>query len=85
MGAVSSAALSRPGGHKGLGGSPIAPGAAGNVATEEAVALLDDLGYLTGIDVERVIESALLAEQIIGHAVPSRVAHAGPRGLIATP
>jgi hydroxymethylglutaryl-CoA lyase len=69
----------------GLGGSPFAAGAAGNVATEEAVALLDDLGFHTGIDIERLIESALLAEQIIGHAVPSRVAHAGPRGRIAAP
>lgn len=63
----------------GLGGSPFAHGAAGNVATEEVVALCDDLGVSTGIDVEGLIEAALLVERFIGHPVPSRVAHAGPR------
>jgi hydroxymethylglutaryl-CoA lyase len=63
----------------GLGGSPFAAQAAGNVATEEAVALLDDLGVTTGLDLERLMEAALLVEQFVGHAVPSRVAHVGPR------
>ena len=63
----------------GLGGSPFAHGAAGNVATEEVVALCDDLGVSTGLGVEALIDAALLAEGLIGHAVPSRVAHAGPR------
>ena len=63
----------------GLGGSPFAAGAAGNVATEEAVALLDDLGVRTGIDIDRLIEAALLVESFVGRAVPSRVAHVGPR------
>ena len=63
----------------GLGGSPFAAGAAGNVATEEVVALCDDLGVHTGIGIEALIEAALLVERLIGHAVPSRVAHAGPR------
>lgn len=63
----------------GLGGSPFAAGAAGNVATEEVVALFDDLGIDTGIDVEVLIGAALLVESFIGHPVPSRVAHAGPR------
>ena len=63
----------------GLGGSPFAHGAAGNVATEEVVALCDDLGVGTGLGVEALIEAALLVEGFIGHAVPSRVAHVGPR------
>jgi hydroxymethylglutaryl-CoA lyase len=63
----------------GLGGSPFAAGAAGNVATEEVVALCDDLGVHTGLGVELLIEAALLAERLVGHPVPSRVAHAGPR------
>ena len=63
----------------GLGGSPFAAGAAGNVATEELVALLDDLGVHTGIDVDRLIDAALLVESFVGHSVPSRVAHVGPR------
>lgn len=63
----------------GLGGSPFAAGAAGNVATEEVVALCDDLGIGTGLAVEALIDAALLVEGFIGHPVPSRVAHAGPR------
>jgi hydroxymethylglutaryl-CoA lyase len=63
----------------GLGGSPFAHGATGNLATEELVAVLDDLGVRTGIDVERLVEAAALASQLVGRAVPSRVATAGPR------
>ena len=63
----------------GLGGSPFAAGAAGNVATEEAVALCDDLGIHTGIGIDALIEAALLLERLVGHPVPSRVAHVGPR------
>ena len=63
----------------GLGGSPFAAGAAGKPATEEAVALCDDLGVHTGIGIEAIIEAALLVERLVGHQVPSRVAHAGPR------
>jgi hydroxymethylglutaryl-CoA lyase len=69
----------------GLGGSPFAAGAAGNVATEEAVALLDDLGCTTGIDVNRLLEAAALVEQLVGHPLPSRVAKAGPRTRLAPP
>lgn len=69
----------------GLGGSPFAAGAAGNVATEEAVALLDDLGVTTGIDLERLLQAALLVEELVGHPVPSRVAHAGPRTRLSVP
>jgi hydroxymethylglutaryl-CoA lyase len=63
----------------GLGGSPFAAGAAGNVATEEVVALLDDLGIETGVSVEDVITAAQLAADLVGHPVPSRLAQAGPR------
>jgi hydroxymethylglutaryl-CoA lyase len=63
----------------GLGGSPFAAGAAGNLATEELVALLDDLDVSTGIDVEALIDAAHLAGQLVGRTVPSRVAAAGPR------
>jgi hydroxymethylglutaryl-CoA lyase len=63
----------------GLGGSPFAAGAAGNLATEELVALLDDLGVTSGIDVEGLIDAAHLAGELVGRAVPSRVAVAGPR------
>ncbi|HEX7133177.1 MAG TPA: hydroxymethylglutaryl-CoA lyase [Iamia sp.] len=63
----------------GLGGSPFAHGAGGNLATEELVALLDDLGVETGIDVEGLVAAALQVEGLVGRPVPSGVAHAGPR------
>jgi hydroxymethylglutaryl-CoA lyase len=63
----------------GLGGSPFAHGAGGNVATEEVVALLDDLQVSTGIDLEVLFAASRQVEELIGHPVPGRVAHAGPR------
>lgn len=63
----------------GLGGSPFAHGAGGNLATEGLVALLDDAGITTGIDVEALVTAAALVEDLVGRAVPSGVAHAGPR------
>jgi hydroxymethylglutaryl-CoA lyase len=63
----------------GLGGSPFAAGAAGNLATEELVAVLDDLGVHTGINIELLVEAAHLAGELVGRPVPSRVATAGPR------
>ncbi len=63
----------------GLGGSPVAHGAGGNLATEELVALLDDLGVATGIDVEGLVVVAQQVEDLVGRPVPSGVAHAGPR------
>lgn len=68
----------------GLGGSPFAHGAGGNLATEELVALLDDLGVTTGIDVDRLVDAALLVEGLVGRAVPSGVAHAGPRTRLSS-
>lgn len=67
----------------GLGGSPFATGAAGNVATEEVVALFEDLEVSTGLDIQRLIDTALLVERLVGHVVPSRVAHVGPRSRLA--
>lgn len=69
----------------GLGGSPFAAGAAGNLATEGLVALLDDLGVATGIDVERLVDAAAVASELVGRAVPSPVAAAGPRSRLAPP
>jgi hydroxymethylglutaryl-CoA lyase len=63
----------------GLGGSPFAHGAGGNLATEALVAVLDDAGVHTGIDVDRLVEAALLVEELVGRPVPSGVAHHGPR------
>lgn len=63
----------------GLGGSPFAHGAGGNLATEELVALLDDLGVATGIDIDALVGAAAMVEELVGRPVPSGVAHAGPR------
>ncbi len=63
----------------GLGGCPYAPGASGNVATEEVVHMLHDMGIRTGVDLAALIEAARLAEEIVGHPLPSGVLRAGPR------
>ncbi|HEX2039981.1 MAG TPA: hydroxymethylglutaryl-CoA lyase [Acidimicrobiales bacterium] len=63
----------------GLGGSPFAAGAAGNLATEDLVHLLDDLEVETGIDLEALLRAGALVAELVGHDVPSRVAAAGPR------
>lgn len=63
----------------GLGGSPFAEGATGNLATEDLVYLMDDLGIETGVDLPKLLEASRLAAELIGRSVPSRVASAGPR------
>jgi hydroxymethylglutaryl-CoA lyase len=63
----------------GLGGCPYAPGATGNVATEEVVHMLHDMGVDTGIDLGALIEAARLAQEIAGRELPSGVLRAGPR------
>ena len=63
----------------GLGGCPYAPGASGNVATEEVVHMLHDMGIETGIDLDALIEVAKLAQEIVGRPLPSGVLRAGPR------
>jgi hydroxymethylglutaryl-CoA lyase len=67
----------------GLGGSPFAAGAAGNLATEDLLYLLDDLGAPTGVDLPALLSASELAASLIGHSVPSRVAAAGPRSRLA--
>ena len=63
----------------GLGGSPFAAGAAGNLGTEDLVHLLDDLGIETGIDLDRLLDVSREVAAVVDHEVPSRVASAGPR------
>ena len=63
----------------GLGGCPFAPGASGNIATEELVYMLGDMGITTGIDLDASIRAAAVAEEIVGHAVPSNLLRAGDR------
>jgi hydroxymethylglutaryl-CoA lyase len=63
----------------GLGGCPYAPGAAGNLATEDLVAMLHGMGVETGIDLDRLVECSRLAASLVGHELPSKYlkAHMG--------
>ena len=63
----------------GLGGCPFAPGATGNVATEDLVYLIRELNLECGVDLEKIIESARLVEREIGRTLPGQVMKAGPR------
>nr|MDT0662750.1 hydroxymethylglutaryl-CoA lyase [Micromonospora sp. DSM 115978] len=67
----------------GLGGCPYAPGASGNVATEEVVHMLHDMGVATGIDLAALLAAAELAEELVGRSLPSGVLRAGPRTRLA--
>jgi len=57
----------------GLGGSPFAEGAGGNLATEDLVHLCDGLGLDTGIDLDRMVRTAQTVSALIGRTVPSRI------------
>jgi hydroxymethylglutaryl-CoA lyase len=63
----------------GLGGCPYAPGATGNIATEELVHMVEDMGVATGVDLSAMIRAAAEAERIVGRTLPSQVLRAGPR------
>ena len=73
----------------GLGGCPFAPGASGNIATEELVYLLDEMGVRSGIDLDAVLAAAKVTESAIGHDLPSSLYRAGgrsvPRPRVAAP
>jgi hydroxymethylglutaryl-CoA lyase len=63
----------------GIGGCPFAPEAAGNVSTEDCAHMLQEMGVETGVDLDRLIEAARLAERILGRELPGQVMKAGPR------
>jgi hydroxymethylglutaryl-CoA lyase len=63
----------------GLGGCPFAPGATGNICTEDLVNLLNELGIETGIDLDRLCGVARRVEEVIGRPLPGQVMKAGPR------
>ncbi len=67
----------------GLGGCPYAPGAAGNLATEDLVYMLQGMGIDTGIDLERLVEAGRVAEGLVGRKLPGKVHQAGVRSLKA--
>lgn len=69
----------------GVGGCPYAPGAAGNVATEDLVFMLNGMGVATGVDLDKLLEAGNVAEQVIGHPLPGKVHKAGPFRLRKSP
>jgi hydroxymethylglutaryl-CoA lyase len=63
----------------GLGGCPYAPGASGNLATEDVVSMLHGMGVKTGIDLDKLTEASRTAATFVGHELPSKYlkAHIG--------
>jgi hydroxymethylglutaryl-CoA lyase len=61
----------------GLGGCPYAPGASGNVCSEDAIHMVDAMGYDTGINIDALLAIAKGLPQIVGHDVPGQVAKSG--------
>ena len=61
----------------GLGGCPYAPGASGNISSEDAIHMLDAMGYETGVDLDALLMIAKQLPQIVGHGVPGQVVKAG--------
>ena len=65
----------------GLGGCPFAPGASGNIATEDLVYLLRDSGISTDVDLDTAIAAARIAQRAVGHELPSALLRAGDRNV----
>jgi hydroxymethylglutaryl-CoA lyase len=65
----------------GLGGCPFAPGASGNIATEDLVYLLRDSDIAVDVDLQAAVNAAALAQQLVGHELPSALLRAGDRIL----
>lgn len=63
----------------GLGGCPYAPGALGNLATEDLVYMLDGMGYKTGVNLQKLVQTHHWAQEIIGHPLKSHVGQSGAK------
>ena len=63
----------------GLGGCPFAPGATGNICTEDLVYPLQESGWDCGVDLEKSIGVASMMEEAVGHRLVGQVMRAGPR------
>lgn len=63
----------------GIGGCPFAPGATGNICTEDTVHLMEQLGIETGIDLAKLTAAAQEMERVLGRPLPGQVMRAGPR------
>jgi hydroxymethylglutaryl-CoA lyase len=69
----------------GMGGSPYAEGATGNIATEDLVHMLEDMGIETGVDLDALLQAGRIAQGFLEGALPSKVLAAGPRWATAGP
>lgn len=69
----------------GIGGSPFAPGAAGNLCSEDALAMLEAMGIETGVDVNRLIEVAQALERSLGSRLPGKVHAVQPSDTRSVP
>jgi len=69
----------------GLGGCPYAPGAAGNLATEDLIYMLDGLGIQTGVDLAALVAASRFIEPLVGHALPSRYVQAAKTAAPGAP
>ncbi|MGH2804377.1 MAG: hydroxymethylglutaryl-CoA lyase, partial [Thermoleophilaceae bacterium] len=61
-----------------LGGCPVPKGATGNIASEDLVSMLHEMGHETGIDLERLVACAREAQRVLGRPLGSHVLTAGP-------
>ena len=77
LAAVQSGIVRFDGSLGGLGGCPYAPGASGNVSSEDAIHMLDAMGYDTGMNIPKLLQLAKELPHIVGHEVPGQVAKAG--------
>lgn len=69
----------------GIGGCPFAPNSTGNVCSEDMLAMVTDLGYQTGIDLDRMVEAAVSLERALGEKLPGKLHLAGPAPWLAAP
>jgi hydroxymethylglutaryl-CoA lyase len=61
-----------------LGGCPVPPGATGNIATEDLVSMLHEMGIKTGVDLSTLVEASRAAQEVLGRPLGSHVLSAGP-------
>jgi hydroxymethylglutaryl-CoA lyase len=66
----------------GMGGSPFASGATGNIVTEDLVHMLEDMNVSTGVDLDKLLEAARIAQGLVEGELPSKVLKAGPRSRL---
>jgi hydroxymethylglutaryl-CoA lyase len=61
-----------------LGGCPVPPGSTGNIATEDLLSMLHEMGYETGVDLEKLLAASRDVQQVLGRPLGSHVLVAGP-------